>query len=312
VADTAPFTKPIPTGKRIDYISCGSGACVAQAAQIKQMTDVLGWTVKVVNTDGTPGQIKSAFQTAVQDKPDAVMYAALDQSIFATEIPQLKANGTWIACAGCDSYNGLDYVISSPTATYPIPFEKQAAWVIKDSGGQADALIVNLTSYKATVAAVDHVKETFAKRCPACNVGVVDLSISQIATKAALITSYLQAHPKTNYVVFPIDDLAVGVPAALAAAGIKVPDQVKLVGAGANGTTLEYVRQGLISVDLASANYEWELVNSFAQHLTGDKVTQDPVVQRWLIIKDTAPASYPFTSIPDMLSQYTALWKAAK
>src|SRR6478735_7914492 len=53
-----PVGKPIPTGLKLYFISCGVEACAAEADIIKQATDILGWTFTKISTDGSPQQIQ--------------------------------------------------------------------------------------------------------------------------------------------------------------------------------------------------------------------------------------------------------------
>ena len=57
---TEPVGKPIPTGKTIYQVTCGAEACDAEAQMIKSATDILGWTLKTLHTDGSPQQIQAA------------------------------------------------------------------------------------------------------------------------------------------------------------------------------------------------------------------------------------------------------------
>ena len=51
-----PIGKPIPTGKRIDFINCGVTACTSLYKNLNDAAKTLGWTVKQINTHGHPGE----------------------------------------------------------------------------------------------------------------------------------------------------------------------------------------------------------------------------------------------------------------
>ena len=88
---TQPVGKPIPEGKEIWWISCGVPACVTLGETFSEGAKELGWTTKVINTDGSPGQIKSAWEQAVTAKPDAVTSSGTDVSQISKQLGELEA-----------------------------------------------------------------------------------------------------------------------------------------------------------------------------------------------------------------------------
>src|SRR4051812_40362938 len=70
---TAPIGKPIPTGKQIDFINCGVTSCTILYNNLVEAAKTLGWSVKQINTQGTPESVQAAWKQAVNDKPDAVI-----------------------------------------------------------------------------------------------------------------------------------------------------------------------------------------------------------------------------------------------
>ena len=308
---TTPVSKTIPKGKTLEYISCGLAPCVLQGQQLEQADNLLGWKTKVINTDGSTGQLKTAWQTAVQDKPNGIIYSGQDPSIFATEVPALIAQGTWIGCLGCstDQFKGLSYAIAGLNV-YKLGANVQVAWAIQNSGGKANALIVNLPASIPLNLSAEQAQAAFKAHCPDCTVGQLNIDAAQIQNAPAQIVSYLRAHPATKYVIFMIDDLAAGVPAALSAAGIKDPQDVQLIGNSPTSTTAQYVREGTISADLAFPNFEnlFTTVDAYVRYVVGDPVTQNPLILRWLVTAATIPSEYPFNVVADAQSQFEQLW----
>ena len=54
-----PIGKPVPTGKKVAFISCGVEACEVQGDIIKQGASDLGWTGSTISTDGAPARATS-------------------------------------------------------------------------------------------------------------------------------------------------------------------------------------------------------------------------------------------------------------
>src|SRR5581483_6426592 len=122
--------------------------CSVEGNIIRQATNLLGWSLNVINTDGTPETQKAAFAQAVQEKVNVVLYSAVDRATFAQYIPQLEANHTFVsACCITDPVgNGINYAIDVPSQTTVIG-QLMAAWIISQSKGNAQAVYFNLPAF---------------------------------------------------------------------------------------------------------------------------------------------------------------------
>jgi hypothetical protein len=132
---TQAITKPIPKGKTVYFVPCGANAECQQEGQIvKQADDLLGWKTVIAPNDGTPQQSKAAFDQVVRAKADAVLYTAIPQATFQSELAALKANGTLVvACCVTDPVgSGVDFNIDDPTEGAAVG-DLQAALVAADS-----------------------------------------------------------------------------------------------------------------------------------------------------------------------------------
>jgi ABC-type sugar transport system substrate-binding protein len=312
ITSTVKITKPIPKGKTVYFITCGATPeCTQEGPIVQQADNLLGWKTVILNNDGTPQQWKSDFNEVVQAKPAAVLYAAIPQSTFASEVPAMKANGTFIA--GCcvtdaaDSTTGIGYAIDVPSQVGPIG-GAQAAFVAADSKDTANSLIVNLPSLQILNTGVADYKSGMSTYCPTCKVSELDIALANIANGPATIASYLRSHPSINYVVAATDGLTIGLPAALKQAGLT---DVKIVGQGATPTNLQYLHSGEQSVDVAFPYYEalWAMVTAAAQNAAGEAVTPAVAPPLWVLTPSNAPdTSAAFPVVADYKSQYEALW----
>lgn len=307
---TTPISKPIPEGKNVMFISCGAAACVLEADILKEAFDILGWNLKVVNTDGSPAQMKAAWQQAIDLKVDAVLYTAEDESVFKDLLPQIKANGT-LTAGCCNTYtseeSGIDFLIDG-VADNVKQGEMQAAWVVQDSQAAAQTLYLNLPTFEILNALTKGFTDAMAANCPDCTTEEMGIELSQFADKDQKIVSYLLAHPDVKYVVASVDDLLIGLPAALKAAGL---NDITLVGDGANTTTLDYIRSGDISADISFPYYNvmWTMVDAVARLMVGDQVEQEPWPGFWLLTPDNIPDSKGiFSEVEDYVDQWKAVW----
>jgi ribose transport system substrate-binding protein len=312
ITSTVKISKPVPKGKTVYFITCGSSPeCTQEGPIVQQADNLLGWKTVILNNDGTPQQWKSDFNQVVAAKPAAVLYAAIPQSVFASEIPALKANGTFISgCCVTDvagAATGIGYANDIPSQIGPIG-GAQAAFVAADSKDTANSLIVNLPSLPILSTAVADYKAGMSTYCPTCQVSELDVALANIASAPATIASYLRSHPSVNYVVAATDGLVIGLPAALKQAGVS---NVKIVGQGATPTNLQYLHSGEQAVDVAFPYYEalWSMVTAAAQNAAGVPVTASVAPPLWVLTPANAPdTSTAFPVVPNYKSQYEALW----
>ena len=103
------------------------------------------------------------------------------------------------------------------------------------------------------------------KYCPGATVNELDLALADLANATTTIVSYVRSHPSVKYVVTALDAPTIGLPGALAAAGLA--NHVKLVGEGATPTNVQYLHSGQQAADVAFPYYEamWSMVNAVVQ-----------------------------------------------
>ncbi len=308
---SAPVGKPIPKGKTVVFVSCGTPNCSIEGGIIKQATDLLGWTLKVINTDGTPETQKSAFGQAVQQKVDVVLYSAVDRATFAQYIPAFQANHTFLsACCITDPVgdNGIGYAIDVPAQTAVIG-QLMAAWIITQSKGDAHTVYFNLPAFSILKTQGTAYTDYLKQNCSKCTSDSVDIPVTALGKDVPTrIVSYLRAHTSVKWVTVSVDALAVGLPAALKAAGL---NDVKIVGEGATSTNLQYIQAGQQSASVAFPYYEvmWAMVDAAARYEAGATVPASVGATPWLLVKSNAPApTDAFPTVKDYAQQFKTLW----
>ena len=312
ITDTVKVTKPIPAGLTIDFVPCGAPECTLEGNIVKQAAASVGWNTVILSNDGTPQGDKAAFAQAVRNKAAAVLYTAIPASTFASELPALKANGTFIStCCATDAVGpstGIGYLIDGPAQVGPVG-GAQAAWVAADSKDKADSVFVNIPAFAILASQATYYKSGMATYCPTCKVDEMDIALANLSSAPDTIVSYLRAHPSVNYVVASTDAVTIGLPAALKAAGLS---NVKIVGQGATPTNIQYLHSGQQAADVAFPYYEvmYAMVNAAIQDKAGMPVAASVAPPSWLLIPQNAPVttSQVFPVVTSYQSQYQALW----
>lgn len=250
-------SKPKPGGT-VDYIECGVPSCQAFAPILQTAAASVGWKIKVVGSGVTPQSEAAAYSTAVRDKPQGVIGSGgVDPHLFSQQIGQLHAEGVPV----------LQQVIP-PTdvqgvtaIAYGAPYMKFDGLelgneILADSGGKNVHIVYMGTPaipiYLNTRAGVESVLNK-PGACQGCTSDTFSFPETDIGTTLpSVVVSYLRSHPDVNYIDFDFADLADGVPAALAGAGLS--SKVKLVANGVAPIQIQYLKNDQM---LAAAGNPW-------------------------------------------------------
>jgi ABC-type sugar transport system substrate-binding protein len=312
---TQPIAKPVPTGKKIVFVSCGVEACAVQGPILQEAASILGWSVKQVATDGTPEKVQGAIDAAIRDHADAVIINAADRDALSKQIAEAQQAGVEMVtcCSIAQAGGGLLFNTATDKQNGSIG-DYLAADVVADSDGKADALYVNISAFSILKAVGSTFESKMKQYCPGCGVDSIDIPATSLGKDAPdRIVSYLRSHPDTNYVALSVSDaLGAGLPAALKAAGLA--DKVKIVGQGGGSQTYQDLRNGAIDALVPGDrySYDYQMIDALARHWAGV-----PLVQAgppyWLMKPDTVPAntSKDFPLVQDYKTQWQKLWGKA-
>jgi ABC-type sugar transport system substrate-binding protein len=307
---TTPIGKPIPSGKKLVFVSCGTSSCQLQGSIIDKAAAHLGWTTKTIATDGSPTQIQAGFATALRTGADAVIINAVTREAIAKQLAQAKAKGVaYVGCCSTDQVgDGYLYNTSTPDQNAQIAKYLSAA-IVADSKGKANTLFVDIPAFTILASLGQTLKQDYLAYCSSCGFSKLDVPLPQLANAPNLIVSYLRSHPDVNYLALSVTDaLGTGLPAALKAAGLT---KVKIVGQGADPTAYQEMAQGqilaLVPFDYFSVDYQ--MVDALARHFAGVPIQLTPP-SRWLLTKDNLPSDYTklFPVVPDYESKFLKLW----
>jgi len=307
---TKPVGKPIPTGKKIVFISCGAAACELQGNIVAQAAAMLGWKSSTIATNGTPAAIQAAYETALREGVDGIVTTAALRAEIESQIPQLVAKGIPVSDASSTDPISPPFIYNTSTAPQNATIGKYlAAEVVADSKGKANALYVNLPAYTILAPLGSAFESDLKQLCASCGYGSIGVPLPQLANASTLIVSYLRSHPSVNYVVLSVADaLDPGLPAALSAAGLS---HVKIVGQGGGPTEFGYLTNGqeLALVPYDDYDVDYQMIDALARHFAGVPVQLTPP-PLWLITKSNLPANHSaiFPMVADYQSQFLKLW----
>jgi len=312
IPNDEPITKPIPTGKDIVFLSCGTSTCNLEADIIQEATDELGWNLTSIANDGTPEQVKAGWTQILREKPDGVIYTATPVAAFQAELEEAAAMGIEVAaCCTTDPADGekLDFVIGTP-AQSERPGALMANYIIDKSDGKGSAVFVNLSAFEIIQSIKKGFDGAMEENCPACTSEELDIPITALGKDVPdRIVSYLRSHPDTKYVALSVDGaLGAGLPAALKAAGL---NDITVIGEGPDETTLQYISSGQQEVTVTFPYYEemFSMVDALARRFAGVPDEETIEVPDWIVTADNLPSDTEiFPVVEDVREQYFALW----
>jgi ribose transport system substrate-binding protein len=312
---SVPFSKPIPKGKLIDYVSCGGTPCIIQAAIVKKAAAILGWRYKYYGTTGTPQSYQAAFEDVLRDKPAGVIYQSIDASSFRPQLKALKKAGVFVAGVNVTDPVSLtnpdlpDYNIDT-LAQFNSVGVAMAAYVLAKSGSKSDLLYLNVPDFASLAPLGVQIKKTFNQICPKCTFNEINVPFSDITagTSPNLVVSYLRSHPSVNWVGLAYDQVGQGLPAALKAAGIT---GVRIMGDAPDPVSLGYIKAGQQAATVLHPAWEclFAAVDAVARTVVGLPIPPVSYHLTWVIDKSNFPSQpYPQPVVANVIQDYEKLW----
>jgi ribose transport system substrate-binding protein len=186
--------------------------------------------------EGKPADWARGIEQAVNQKADIiVLQGAPEPRILQPQLKAAKEAG--IPVVATHWFDVSQEIPPNVTANVPVDFTTgarlEADWVIADSEGKANALVIGSSDAPPSEPMMKAIQEEFDTHCPDCKLEIVDVPVPDWATKTqTTVQSALVEDPTIDYVIPFVDGMAPFATAAIKAAG--KTDKVKI--ATMNGT----------------------------------------------------------------------------
>jgi ABC-type sugar transport system substrate-binding protein len=205
----------------------------------------VGWTAKNIQFNGSVEDLNIKMEQAISDGAKIITEAGFPIAAIAKPIADAKAHGAVVVASDISDtpYEFPGYAgVNASNPTYKVVGEMNAYKFMQDSHCSGSVAIFDLP-YPILKVDSDSFTATVKAHCPACKISYTLIQTSDVGTPAATnaIVSKLQSSPSTKYVFFTYGDTAIGVPTALAQAGLS---SVKIFGTVANNDAIAELRQG--------------------------------------------------------------------
>ena len=318
-----PITEPLAElpepGTVVAFMDNGTPVAGQVYEQLDQAGQVLGLEVRRVPMGQSPQEVNAAMNSLVESRPDAVIDLALDPALFTPQLKALQEQGAVFmpsSIVNGEDFGFDDSQIVSGKAGATANGKTLASAVLAETNGEATNLVFyRVPELAFTPIMLEGVEEQLAEQCPDCELRVVDIPITQVGSTASrTVVSDLQAHPETDAFIPAIDELQIGLPAAMKVAGIDVP------GMGIAPTPVNYQQiaageqLGSLAADLSMTS--WLNMDQVARALTGQEFDYSAVTAATnpatyqVVTQDNVPSDQDagYIAFPDYKEQFTKLW----
>ena len=128
------------------------------------------------------------------------------------------------------------------TAPFNLAGKAAADWIIKDSGGKANTLIVGGSDILPSPATIDTMTKEFDENCADCKSTIINIPVADWNTKTqSEIQAALQADPTINYVYVLYDAMVAGAVPAVETLG---RTDVKIGSYNGSPFALDFIAKG--------------------------------------------------------------------
>lgn len=297
-------------GKRIVAITCSSQGygCVQGGIGVQEAGKALGWEVTVADGKGDPSVWNASIRQAIVSKADGIVLLAVDPQLVKDSLARAAAADIPVISTFIPEFPGSaadGYVSTDHTAGGKI----LADWIIEDSGGEANVLMLNEKAFPELVKRNTALVDELRTACTGCKVvDTVEFNIGTMAQQlAGAVTSALQKDPSIEYVVAPFDSSGIFAGQGIRAAG--KAGQVKMVGAEGDPNGIEGVQGGTQAIDLATVPPwgGWAAADLLVRHFAGAPVETAELPQR-LFDESNVPEGKGWTGDVDYKAEFQKLW----
>jgi ribose transport system substrate-binding protein len=215
--------KPTP-GKLLVGLDSGLGSAKVLAQYWAQAAADIGWKYKDLISGSTPATQQAAMNSAIQLDPAGILTSGIPNSTIQAQLTLAAQKGIWVnSSADTSPPSGAMFDTSIANPAQLAQWGKMvAAYVVTQSKGKAVVQDFQLTAFPilldfdtAFVAAVH-------QWCSTCKVTTNAVPAASLGTSAltSQVTSVVTRNPDTNWLIFDLGDLEIGVDAAVKAAGL--------------------------------------------------------------------------------------------
>jgi len=309
---TTPLKTAPPAGKTIVVLGTTDPANVLIQQQTSKLAALAHWHYALVSYDpSNPATFNAAVTTALSKHANYIVESGIPLTPSVEQ--QVKSAGAKFVLGSVYPATVAPPVIVDTNT--PPDFQEMAKvaadYFVADSNGKGDAVIEHVPSYPILDSFVNGFTADVKSLCASCSTHVVNLTLPDVlAGKGpSQLVSALKSNPSANYLVFDDGNFAIGIPSALAAAGLS---KVKVIGDVTTPSGLAALKNG---TEAAWTGFDpqysaWQLMDAAFRDSEGMPIdeAQEAVEPTQLVTKANVGSTTNWSYPTDALQQFETLW----
>lgn len=309
---------PIAEDKMVVVIPCtnASEACARGAASAVEAAEYLGWEARLIDPAGDPEASRQAIDQAVQLGADGIIFTAAVGDQLDANLREAREAGLFLvnSMSPPDEQGRFDVEISPDEDASG---KMVAAAIAKDSGGEANVLVVVDKSFSSVQARHAAFEKWLPELCEGCSiVETIETQTSQIQSGLPpQVQAALTANPEIDYIWSHTGMVVVATQATVERSANG--DQVKMATYDGNNANLEYVAAGdknqfvdVIKPMEHTGYLSVHEMNRLIDEGAGDEPTRHAMEKR-LVDSESVP-ELPWAGDTDWKQGFQDLWDGAK
>jgi ribose transport system substrate-binding protein len=277
---------------------------------MRDIAQKVGMKFTLYPNQGQASQWVQGMNQAITAKPDIIVLStAPDPRVLQPQLAAAKRAGIPVVvthfyddsspnppdCEGCAA--GVTALVTAP---FNVAGRAAADWIINDSKGKANTLVIGGADILPSPGTVDTVKKEFETNCPDCKVTVANIPVSEWNTKTqSEVQAALNKDPSINYVYPLYDAMVAGAVPAVQTLGRK--GKVKVVSYNGSPYVLKFIQDNNIAAmdvgeDTVGIGYA-SMDQSFRILAGMDPVDQRTPIRIWDSTNVTEAGTPPKTGV---------------
>jgi ribose transport system substrate-binding protein len=212
------------SGKLLVGLDSGLGSAKVLAQYWAQAAADIGWKYKDLISGSTPAAQQAAMNSAIQLNPAGILTSGIPNTTIQAQLTLAAQKGIWVnSSADTSSPLGAMFDTSIASPAQLAQWGKMvAAYVVTQSQGKAVVQDFQLTAFPILLDFDTAFVAAMHQWCSTCKVTTNAVPAASLGTSAltSQVTSVVTRNPDTNWLIFDLGDLEIGVDAAVKAAGL--------------------------------------------------------------------------------------------
>lgn len=220
---------------------------------MKSIAEKVGMKFTLYPNQGKPSEWVQGMNAAITAKPDIIVLStAPDPRVLQPQLEAAKKAGIPVLvthfyddssptppdCEGCAA--GVTALVTAP---FNVAGKAAADWLIKDSGGEANVLVIGGADVLPSPATVKVVTDELKNACSGCKSTVINIPVSDWNTKVqGEVQAALNKDSSINYVYPLYDAMVAGAVPAIQTLGKS--GKVKVVSYNGSPYALKFIQDG--------------------------------------------------------------------